>query len=298
MDITKYEALLKVVDRGGLSQSAEDLGYTRSALSKMIGSMEKEIGFPLVKRTRKGIALNEEGERVAPLIRELLKVNTILEEEYSMIRGMTQGKLRIGSFPTMAYLLMPDILKGFNEIHPGIQIEVVEEHSLRQLESWLKQGIIDVALFSKEPYHEFDWIQVMEEPYVALIPKGCVLAEKEVISVEEMFDYKLILFKTHEGYDQDMVKIQEIIAGDKEARYNTNSIYLVQKMVAYDDCVSIVPLSVAEDTVKGFPVQYRELDTEVKRTMGFAVKHKENVSLTLREFLRYVKRARQSYLAK
>ncbi len=61
MDITKYEVLLKVVDRGGLSQSAEDLGYTRSALSKMIASMEKEIGFPLVKRTRKGIVLNEEG---------------------------------------------------------------------------------------------------------------------------------------------------------------------------------------------------------------------------------------------
>ncbi len=91
MDITKYEVLLKVVDRGGLSQSAEDLGYTRSALSKMIASMEKEIGFPLVKRTRKGIVLNEEGERVVPLIRELLKVNTILEEEYLMIRGMSQG---------------------------------------------------------------------------------------------------------------------------------------------------------------------------------------------------------------
>lgn len=298
MDITKYDALLKVVDRGGLSQSAEDLGYTRSALSKMIGSMEKEIGFPLVKRTRKGIALNEEGERVLPLIRELLKVNTILEEEYAMIRGMTHGKLRIGSFPTMAYLLMPDILKGFDEKHPGIQMEVVEEHSLHQLETWLKQGIIDVALFSREPYHEFDWIPVMEEPYVALIPNTCLLTEKETVSVEELFDHKLILFKTHEGYDQDMVKIQEIVKGNKEARYHTNSIYLVQKMVAYDNCVSIVPLSVAEDTAAQFPVEYRQLDTEVKRTIGFAVKHKENVSLTLREFLRYVKKERQAYLSK
>ncbi len=298
MDITKYEVLLKVVDRGGLSQSAEDLGYTRSALSKMIASMEKEIGFPLVKRTRKGIVLNEEGERVVPLIRELLKVNTILEEEYLMIRGMSQGKLRIGSFPTMAYLLVPDILKGFNEIHPGIQIEVVEEHSLHQLETWLKQGIIDVALFSRESYHEFDWIPFMEEPYVALIPKACTLAEKEVISIEEMFDHKLILFKTQEGYDQDMMKFQEITAGTKEADYNTNSIYLVQKMVAYDNCVSIIPLSVAEDTAKWFPVEFRKLNTEVKRTIGFAVKHKENVSLTLREFLRYVKKARQMYIGK
>lgn len=298
MDITKYDALLKVVDRGGLSQSAEDLGYTRSALSKMIGSMEKEIGFPLVKRTRKGIALNEEGERVLPLIRELLKVNTILEEEYAMIRGMTHGKLRIGSFPTMAYLLMPDILKGFDEKLPGIQMEVVEEHSLHQLETWLKQGIIDVALFSREPYHEFDWIPVMEEPYVALIPNTCLLTEKVTVSVEELFDHKLILFKTHEGYDQDMVKIQEIVKGNKEARYHTNSIYLVQKMVAYDNCVSIVPLSVAEDTAAQFPVEYRQLDTEVKRTIGFAVKHKENVSLTLREFLRYVKKERQAYLSK
>ena len=62
MDITKYEVLLKVVDRVAVSVNLQRTwAIPRSALSKMIASMEKEIGFPLVKRTRKGIVLNEEG---------------------------------------------------------------------------------------------------------------------------------------------------------------------------------------------------------------------------------------------
>ncbi|MGN0658575.1 MAG: LysR family transcriptional regulator [Emergencia sp.] len=289
MDITKYEVFLNVVDRGGLSRAAEDLGYTRSALSKIIGSMEKEIGFPLVKRTRQGIVLNEEGERVIPLIRQLVRINAVLEEEYSLIRGIACGKIRIGCFPTMAYLMMPDILKGFNEQYPGIQLEVVEENSLRQLETWLKQGIIDVAFFSREPYHEFDWIEIMEEPYVALIPEGHSLAGEKIIPVADLFDYKLILFKSHEGYDQDMIKIHDLIMGKKEMDYSTNSIYLVEKMVMENDCVSIVPLSMARDASKVYPVEYRDLDTEITRIMGFAVKDKAKVSPMVSKFLQYAK---------
>lgn len=290
MDLLKYEVFLKVVDRGGFSSSAEDLGYTRSGLSKLLKSMEQEIGFSLVIRTSRGIELNEEGKKVVSLIRELVKVNTVLEEEYAAMRGMTCGKIRIGCFPTMAYLLMPDILSGFHEEHPGIEIEIEEENSLPQLESWLKQGIIDVGFFSQEPHHAFDWIGAMAEPYVALLPNEHILAEKEVVSVEEMFDYDLILFKTHEGYDQDMVKFESITDKKKEPKYHTNSINFAQEMVVNNGCISIVPLSVAKKCNEMFSVEYRKLDTEVTRNLGFAVKHKANVSLTLREFLRYVKK--------
>lgn len=290
MDILKYEAFLNVVDRGSLSQSADDLGYTRSALSKMISSMEKEIGFPLVKRTKYGVELNEEGERVLPLIRNLVRANYALEEEYSMIRGFASGKIRIGCFPSLAYMMMADILTEFHENYPNVQMEVVEEHSLPQIESWLRKGIIDVAFISKEPYHDYYWVDVMEDPYVVLLPAVHPLEEKEVVPVKELFRHRLILFKTHEGYDQDMVKFADLMVSQKEPEYTTNSINLVEKMVVKDRCAAIVSLSMAKNAARLYPVIYRSLDRKVVRELGFAVKDRENLSPMVKQFLQYLKK--------
>lgn len=288
MDIAKYEAFLKIIERGGFSQAAEDLGYTRSALSKMIGSMEAEIGFPLVKRTHSGIALNEEGTLVLPLIRSLVNDHHRLEETYGAITGVLRGKIRIGCFPTLAYLLVPDIIKGFKAKYPYVQIEVIEEHSLPQLENWLKQGVIDIAFISREKHHAYDWYEVMEDPYVALLPNDHELTKSTVIPVEMLKEYRLILFKTHEGYDQDMVKFKHLSRNGEEM-YGTNSAAFMTKMVETDNCIGLMPLSVAEDVATHRPVVYQKLDEKVVRHVGFALRENEIVSLALRKFQQYLK---------
>lgn len=288
MDVVKYEVFLKIVERGGFSQTAEDLGYTRSALSKMIGSMEAEIGFPLVKRTHSGIILNEEGKLVLPLIRNLVRDHHLLEETYGAIAGVLRGKIRIGCFPTLAYLLVPDILKGFKGKYPYVQIEVIEENSLPQLENWLKQGVIDIAFISREKHHVYDWFEIMEDPYVALLPTGHVLTEYETVPTEKLHEHKMIVFKTHEGYDQDMLKFKKLTI-DGEETYGTNSITFMVRMVAENDCVGIMPLSVAKDAAERYPVVYRNVNEEVIRHIGFAVRENEIVSLALKRFLQYLK---------
>lgn len=67
MDLKKYEVLLKVVDRGNINNVSYDLGYTHSGISKMLNSMETELGFQIVKRNNKGITLTPEGEKLMPI---------------------------------------------------------------------------------------------------------------------------------------------------------------------------------------------------------------------------------------
>ena len=62
MDTRKYEAFLRIVERGKFAQAAEDLGYTQSALSQMVASLEAELGFKLLERSRLGSRLTVEGE--------------------------------------------------------------------------------------------------------------------------------------------------------------------------------------------------------------------------------------------
>ena len=70
--IAKARALMSAVEMGSLKAAAEALGCTQSAVSHMIASLEKELGFRLLRRARSGVKLTDEGERLLPFVRALL----------------------------------------------------------------------------------------------------------------------------------------------------------------------------------------------------------------------------------
>lgn len=55
MDQNKRVALLTAIDLGNLTRAAEQLGYTQSGLSYVIKTLETELGFPLLLRSRSGV---------------------------------------------------------------------------------------------------------------------------------------------------------------------------------------------------------------------------------------------------
>lgn len=69
MPVNKYEAFLKAAELGSLTRAAAELGVTQSAVSHMIGALEEELGFSLLKRGRGGARATADGERVLPAIR-------------------------------------------------------------------------------------------------------------------------------------------------------------------------------------------------------------------------------------
>ena len=78
MDTKKLEALAAAVEYGSFTRAAENLGYTQSGLTHMMNSLEKDIGFPVLLRGRQGVRLTPAGERIFPLIRNLLDADEAL----------------------------------------------------------------------------------------------------------------------------------------------------------------------------------------------------------------------------
>lgn len=56
---------MTAVDLGSFSKASEVVGYTQSGLTHLVDSLEREIGFPLIRRSYSGIALTEAGKPVA-----------------------------------------------------------------------------------------------------------------------------------------------------------------------------------------------------------------------------------------
>lgn len=55
MNAEKCKILLETLDCGSISAAAKVLGYTASGISKTVSSLEEEVGFPLVQRSRDGV---------------------------------------------------------------------------------------------------------------------------------------------------------------------------------------------------------------------------------------------------
>ena len=70
--LTKYQMFVYAIDEKSLSRAAKKMGCTQSAVSHGIQSLEKELGFALMVRSKSGLRLTAEGERILPTIRGIL----------------------------------------------------------------------------------------------------------------------------------------------------------------------------------------------------------------------------------
>ena len=66
MNLSQYEALIKAVETGTMTQAAEDLGYTQSGLTRALNSLEEQWNVRLLNRGRNGVQLTPEGQLLLP----------------------------------------------------------------------------------------------------------------------------------------------------------------------------------------------------------------------------------------
>ena len=80
--VTKLRALMSAVENGSFKAAAESLGCTQSAVSHSLDTLERELGFPLLKRGRAGVTLTDEGERLLPAVRSFLGAAEQLRQRF------------------------------------------------------------------------------------------------------------------------------------------------------------------------------------------------------------------------
>ena len=171
MDTAKIRALLAAADLGSISKAADALGYTQSGVTHIIRALEEEAGFPLLLRGNRGVRLTADGERLAPLFRELAAMADRLEQELALTRGVERGAVRIGTYSSISLHWLPQILELFQQRYPNIRVELLEGNA-EEIAEWLSGGRIDIAFTSLRPDSPFDNVKILADPMYAVLPCG------------------------------------------------------------------------------------------------------------------------------
>lgn len=185
MDSKKLEILMTAADLGSFSKASEVVGYTQSGLTHMMDALERDVGFPLLRRNHNGIQLTEEGARLMPAIREFLQANANLENQIRTIAEEKTEVIRIAAYASIAMHWMPEILYRFRRLCPEVTVELrMVDHALEPFEL-LEKGQTDVIFASRQNYTFCDWIPLYRERMYAILPKDYPLNGRTAFPLEE-----------------------------------------------------------------------------------------------------------------
>lgn len=193
MDSKKLEILVTAADLGSFTKAAEVAGYTQSGLTHMMDSLEREIGFPLLRRDHSGVSLTEQGEQLLPAIRDFLRAGAALDSKIQSIREKRQDTIRVAAYASMAMRWLPEILYRFRRACPETTVELrMVDHALEPFEL-LEQGRTDVIFAGRQPDLNCDWTPLYDEPMYAILPRDYPLQGRNSFPLEEFAGQEFLM---------------------------------------------------------------------------------------------------------
>ena len=100
--LERYFALLKILEIGSFTKAADAMGYSQSAVSQMVQSLESELSLKLLYRSRNGIKLTPEGEALLPYIQRTVNHYNAMLEKTRELKGLNGGLIRIGTLSSVS----------------------------------------------------------------------------------------------------------------------------------------------------------------------------------------------------
>jgi len=113
-----------LIEQGSFSKAAEQVGLTKSVVSKRITRLEQDLGVQLLYRTTRKLTLSEAGEVFFEHAREIHQSVQNAEEAMNGLGESLSGNIRI-TVPTISgELFLPQAIAEFSAKYPEINIHM------------------------------------------------------------------------------------------------------------------------------------------------------------------------------
>ncbi|MGY5077746.1 LysR family transcriptional regulator [Streptomyces nigrescens] len=193
LNLPQLRAFLAVVDAGGFSAAAAELGMSQSAVSHAVASLERELTAPLLIRATP-VRTTVLGAKVLPHARMALSAVRSVEQLAADAGGTMTGTVRLASTPTVCQGLVPGLLRHWREDQPRITVRVFEGDSA-EVAAWLEDGTADAAVLIDPPpatAGKYPWsgpgIELATDEYRALLPRDHPLADEPRVDIRDLED--------------------------------------------------------------------------------------------------------------
>lgn len=175
MDIQKCRAFVNVVEKKSLTLAAKEMGYSQPGISHMIDSLEREVGFPILVRSKYMTVPTPAGEELLYHCRQIVKNADQFEETVMAISGLLKGSITIGAYHTILKDYLPQLMAEFNNAYKNIAINVIEYPS-PELNHSLISGESDMGFMCSPIPSGYEFFPLFDDYYCVIMNKNHPLA--------------------------------------------------------------------------------------------------------------------------
>ncbi|MEW2635487.1 LysR substrate-binding domain-containing protein [Streptomyces sp. NPDC048389] len=200
MQLQQLRYFTAVAETLHFTRAAERVHVSQPSLSQQIRALEQELGADLFRRARGNIALTDAGQALLPLARRILADTETARREVQEVAQLRRGRVRLGATPSLCTGLLPQVLRTFHDLHPGVEI-LVEESGSHDLVRELARGALDLALVvlplpSSSP--ALSTVELLREDLV-VVSSPAAPAPPAPLRIADLAGEPLVMFR--HGYD-------------------------------------------------------------------------------------------------
>jgi DNA-binding transcriptional LysR family regulator len=247
LDLKTLTALVTVADEGSFRGAARALGYTQSAISHQISTIERRLGITMFERPggRGQIALTPLGELAYQHAHRVIHAAAALEADVTSALAGESGTVRIGISQSSCFILAQP-LAAIRRQTPGIEISLINCATAETLAQQLGRGQLDVGLFVNiEPDERVVTIPLFEDAWMIIAHHDQPIAESGSVTLDELDGAEMIAWHNRWRAQASLEQLWRRRRIRPRIIYRTDDNFMIQTLVANGlGCACLGALSV------------------------------------------------------
>jgi len=260
MEMQQLRYVVAVARTGNFSRAAEQCHVSQPSLSQQILKLEDDLGERLFDRLKRVAKLTPHGEAFLRHAIRILEEVDAAKREAADAQALMRGTLKIGVLPTIAPYLLPEVMGGFMEKYPGVEI-VVQEDTTAQLMKSLLAFEVDLV-FASQPIRDgrLEVRELFTEELRLALPPGHPLARKRVVKASDLENERLIVMKEGHCLGDQVLRFCDRRDLHPNISFRSAQLETIQSLVSAGLGLSLIPAMAARSGRKDLP-EYRSLQS-------------------------------------
>jgi DNA-binding transcriptional LysR family regulator len=181
VELRHFLALEAVARERSFAKAAASLGYTQSAVSQQIASLERIVGQRLVERPGgpKPVSLTEAGRLLLKHADAIAARVAAAQADLTALEDGEAGTLNVGVFQSVGQRILPELMRRYLSAWPQVKVSLTESPNDEDLLMEVERGTLDLS-FTDLPLPEgpFESIELLRDPYVLVVAADSPLVDR------------------------------------------------------------------------------------------------------------------------
>ncbi|MBL4796083.1 MAG: LysR family transcriptional regulator [Oleispira sp.] len=291
-ELKRIGVFTRVVETKSFSEAARQLGVAKSAVSKQIAQLEKEVGVRLLNRTTRSLSLTEAGEIFYRHCAEIVNRTKIALSELREYQNQPTGTLRISCPVSFGTQHLVPVIKEVRALYPLLKIDLLlEDRIINMVEDgvdlairigWLQESNLVAKKICDTPVIVFASPEYLAQKGTPKTPQD--LQQHDWISLS-LFSSPLTWEFEKKGQKQSIQK-QRV---QMHSQLKSNSVAAVVALAKSGQGISALSKFVMQDDIDQGLLQPLLTDYELEASGIYAVyPHREHVPPKVRIFIDFL----------